>query len=84
MALSLNLALASPTQVPPNPLALLTLSPLDPHPCPAEAPLTKARGEEELPNSVPHRGRQGEAHEGLDVQLVHQAQPRVLLGLQRI
>lgn len=33
---------------------------------------------------MPHRGREGEADEGLDVQLVHQAQPRVLLGLQRV
>lgn len=31
---------------------------------------------------MPHRGREGEADEGLDIQLVHQAQPRVLLGLQ--
>ena len=33
---------------------------------------------------MPHRGRKGETDEGFDVQLVHQAQPRVLLGLQRV
>lgn len=57
---------------------------MDPHPCPARVPLTKARSEEELPDTVSHRGCKGEADEGLDVQLVHQAQPRVLLGLQRV
>lgn len=42
---------------------------------PSPVTLTKARGEEELPDAVPHRGREGEADEGLDIQLVHQAQP---------
>lgn len=55
---------------------------MDPHPRPHQAPLTKARSEEELPDTVPHRGCKGEADKGLDIQFVHQAQPRVLLGLQ--
>lgn len=46
--------------------------------------LTKARDEEQVLDAVTDRVGQGQVDEGLDVEVVHQGQPGVVLGLQGV
>lgn len=46
--------------------------------------LTKARDEEEVLDAVTHRIRQSQVDKRFDVEMVHQGQPGVVLGLQGV
>lgn len=48
------------------------------------SPLTQSRDEEQVLDPMSHRISQRQVDEGLDVEMVHQRQPGVVLGLQRV
>lgn len=48
------------------------------------APPTQSGNEEEVLDAVTHRIRQSQVDESFDVQMIHQGQPGVILGLQGV
>ncbi len=46
--------------------------------------LTKSRDEEEMLDPMTHRVGQRQVDKSFDVKMVHQGQPGVILGLQRV